>query len=320
MSKPIFFIFCVLFLLIGCNSKDKSVETIAKIPLDLKVSRFDVDFSTAKAQDIPKLKANYPYLFPEQYADSVWIAKMEDTLQIALAEEVAKVFPDFDEEEKLNSLFKHIKYYFPRYKVPHVVTLISDVDYNNRVILADSLLLIGLDNYLGKDHHFYKGIQNYIAFDFDKRFLASNVASAFAKGEISAPRSRSFLARMVFYGKELYAKDKLLPLETDEVKIGYSQEELTWAKANEEQIWRNFIENELLYSTDGKLDARFLDPAPFSKFRLELDADSPGRIGRYIGWQIVRKFAQQNPKLSLQQIMKIPADQIFKESNYKPQK
>jgi hypothetical protein len=33
-----------------------------------------------------------------------------------------------------------------------------------------------------------------------------------------------------------------------------------------------------------------MTPAPFSKFYLEIDNDSPGRIGAWIGWQMVRSY------------------------------
>ena len=192
--------------------------------------------------------------------------------------------------------------------------------YNSRVILADSILLIGLDNYLGKDHKFYAGFQNYIATGLDKQFLVSDVASEFCGQIVPRERGRTFLDQMVYYGKELYLKDKLIPFQSEAQRIVYAPEQLEWAKVNEEQIWRYYVERELLYSTDKQLQLRFLEPAPFSKFQLELiDSESPGRIGRYIGWQIVRAFMENND-VTLQQMLTIPADEIFKKSNYKPKK
>ncbi len=314
--------FILLFFLVfsSCRETDRTEEAIAKIPIDLKISRFDREFAEATPADIPKLKGEYPYLFPEQFPDSVWVAKLTDTLQVELSEEVDKAFGNFDvEREALHSLFQHIKYYFPEFEVPKVVNLTSDVRYEDRIILTDTLLLIGLDNYLGKDHYFYEGIQRYIAAGLDKKFLASDVASAFSKKVISYPRNRTLLSRMVYYGKELYLKDKLLPSDTDAQKIGYSNEQMDWAIANEEEIWKYFVEQELLYSTDSKLDRKFLDPAPFSKFGLELDNQSPGRLGRYIGWQIVRAFMEKN-NVDLKQLFDMPADEILKKSNYKPRK
>src|SRR5690606_14408812 len=196
-------------------------------------------------------------------------------------------------------------------------TLVSDVRYQERVILTDSLLLIGLDNYLGSDHRFYGGLQRYIAASLERDFLLSDVASAFSKTVVHYPSDRSFLAKMVHYGKELYLKDRLLPDASDAQKIGYTQEELAWAMANEEQMWRYFVERDLLYDTATDLERKFLDPAPFSKFGMELDIESPGRLGRYTGWQIVRAFMERNP-VGLEDLMALPGDEIFKRSNYKP--
>lgn len=316
MKKTIFTVLSVLVIFIGCNDNDKVEAEVAKIPMDLQLSRFDREFAEATPEGLPGLRAAYPYLFPAP--DSIWIMKMQDSLQVELFQEVGNTFRSFEyEEEGLEELFRHAKYYFPEFVPPHVITVTNDVDYNNRVILTDSLLLIGLDNYLGSQHKYYGGFQRYIAKGLDRKYLVSDVASAFAKKVVPRPRDRTFLARMVYFGKELYVKDKLMPDAEDEVKIGYSEEEMDWALANEEPIWRNFIEREYLYSTDNKLNLRFLDPAPFSKFGLELDNESPGRLGRYIGWQIVRSFMENND-ISLKQLLAMPAEELFKKSNYKP--
>lgn len=318
--KTIFIILVISVIFMGCTDSDKVADEIDKIKVDLKIARFDREFAKAEPLDIPILKKAYPYLFPSQYTDSVWVAKLQDSLQIELLSEVGTTFTDFSEEkDDLTLLFKHIKYYFPDYKLPKVVTVTSDVSYNSRIIMTDSLLLIGLDNYLGADHKFYESFPNYIAAGLDKQYLVSDVANAFAKLVVPKPKDRNFLAQIVYYGKALVVKDKLVPFISDAQKINYSEEQLDWATANEEQIWRNFIESEYLYSTDNKLAQRFLDPAPFSKFGLELDNASPGRVGRFVGWQIVRAFMEKN-SVTLKQMLSLSAEEIFKKSNYKPKK
>ena len=178
--------------------------------VELLVDRFDSEFAAATPESLPALKGKYPYLFPVQYADSIWVAKMKDTIQIELLSEVEKKFSDFSqEEESLELLFKHIKYYYPQFDTPKVVTVISDVDYSNRIILTDTLLLIGLDNYLAPGHKYYSGLQNYIAQDMNRDFIVSNIASAFANKVVSRPKERTFLAQMIYYGKILYLKDEL---------------------------------------------------------------------------------------------------------------
>lgn len=314
---------CLLLIatsLLGCKEGSEIPAEISSLEVNLEVGRFDRAFANATPETLDELKVTYPYLFPEQYADSIWYLKMNDTLQQALLDEIDVAFGDFEQEKaSLELLYRHIRYYFPNQPLPKVVTVSSDVDYNNRVILADTLLLLGLDNYLGKEHRFYSGIDRYIAEGFDKKYLVADVAAAFAKKVIPPPSDRTFLAQMIYYGKELYLKKRLLTLVPDEDVIGYAASDYEWAQANEEQIWRYFVERELLYSTDRKLGPRFLEPAPFSKFRLMLDNESPGRIGRYMGWQIVEAYARNND-VSLKQLLKTPGKTIFEQANYKPKK
>jgi len=67
------------------------------------------------------------------------------------------------------------------------------------------------------------------------------------------------------------------------------------------------------------LPGRFIADAPFSKFYLQLDRESPGRLGQYIGWQIVRAYMNNND-IAFLDMMKKDAAEIFNKSNYKPPK
>ena len=117
-----------------------------------------------------------------------------------------------------------------------------------------------------------------------------------------------------------YLKDLLLPNDDEKIKIGFSEEKLRWAKENEIFIWKYFIENKLLYSTNVELFDRFINPAPFSKFYLELDVESPGKIGQWIGWNIVKSYVKNNPTVSLSEVLKKSEFEIFQYSKYKPVK
>jgi gliding motility-associated lipoprotein GldB len=309
-----------LVLLFSCNNESKVEKEIEKIPIDFEMIRFDKEFANATPAELPKLKAEFPAFFPKQYNDSIWIEKLTDTLQNQLESEVIKTFPtDGILEDDLVPLFQHIKYYFPKFQTPIVVTTTSDVDYRNKIILADSLLIIGLDNYLGSEHRFYEGIDKYISKEMKPSQIGPDVAESYARLYIKPPNKASFLGQIVYYGKQLYLKDIWLPNTSDAEKIGYTEEEYKWAEENEEYMWRYFVEKELLYSTDPKLGARFISPAPFSKFYLELDNESPGMLGRYLGWKIVRAYMENNDT-NVQQLMVTEADEIFTNSKYKPKK
>lgn len=309
-----------LFFVFSCTSEKKLDDKVLAIPVDVNIDRFDEAFANATPENLTQIKENYPLFFPEQYHDTIWYQKMQDTLQLELEAEVAKVFTDFTVyEDEITLLFQHLKYYFPDFKEPEIITLISDVDYRNRVLYADSLLVVGLDNYLGSDHYFYIDIHRYIAKNLNPKQLTPEIAEAISQRFVKPPTSRTFMDLMVYYGKKAYLKEQLLPLFDEYRIMGYTEVEIDWARANETEIWRYFVERELLFSTDPQLASRFINPAPFSKFYLELDNESPGMLGQYIGWQIVRAFAENN-EIDLRQLLTLSGEQIYKNSKFKPRR
>lgn len=314
---PFLMILCVFF---SCNTSKKSTIDVSKISIDYQIKRFDVDFYSATKETLPKVKATYPYLFPEAFSDSISLAKILDKQEQELFVETQKIYTDFsDIEKQLTSFFKHVKYYNPNFKAPDVVTIQSNIDYDSRVIYADSLLLISLDVFLGKNHPFYADFPNYIKQNNTKEHLIVAVAETFINQQIPPIINRSFIAKMVHEGKKMALLDWYLPTISEVEKMGYSQDKWQWAVENEAQIWTYFIEEKLLFSTDTNLTKRFLEEAPFSKFYREQDNLSPGKIGVWLGWQIVQSYLKHND-VSLQEFLKIDPTELFNQSKYKPKK
>lgn len=321
-SKSFLSIFLFLALLVtyfSCSPTDKREEEIAKIDVAVNFDRFDIKFFNASPEEFFALKKNYSYLFPDQYPDSIWLKRQRDSLQVLLQKEINTVFPNlFPFEKEIRPLFQHIQYYFPRDQEPKIVFLTNNVDYQNKTIYTDSLVLISLDTYLGAENKLYEGIPQYIVRDMDVAYLGAHLADEFALTIVPPASDRTLLGQMVYYGKRLYLKDLLVPHLTDAVKISFAAKEIEWAQENERFIWQYFIENELLYKTQSSYVQRFIEPAPFSKFYLEIDNESPGKIGQWLGWQIVRAYAEKNSGKTIKQIINTPAMELFKASNYKP--
>tara|TARA_R110000868_G_scaffold8606_27_gene44385 strand:- start:498 stop:1424 length:927 start_codon:yes stop_codon:yes gene_type:complete len=308
-------------MVFSCKRDNQSEEEIEKTPMNVKIERFDKMFSEANLENLPKLKQEYPFMFSKKYTDSFWMARTQDTLQIELLKEVLKVFPEMNKEEQdINSLFKHIKFYFPEFSPPRVITTTSFVDYRNRIIVTDTIALISIDSYLGSDHEFYEGIQKYIKEDFNRDHIVVDLATEYANKYIYQKQNKTLLDEMIYFGKQLYFKDKVIPFKTKAERIGYTEAQLDWAHVNESYIWRYFVERELLFSTDSKLPSRFINPAPFTKFYLEeIDSESPGRLGQYMGWQIMKAYMQNN-KISLKEMLITSPEEIFNNSKFKPNK
>lgn len=322
MKKAILILsFVVAF--ISCKKENQLEKAIAKIDTDISVERFDRLFSNVTPEALPKLKKAYPFMLSEKYPDSFWLAKKADTLQNQLFNEVDKVFSDFNTTEtEIESLFNHLKYYFPEFNPPRVIAVTNTVDYRNSIVVTDTIALVALDNYLGSDHEFYVygNIPKYVRANLKKEQLVVDLANLYAKKYTHQSQKRTLLDEMIYFGKLLYFKDMVIPFKTDAERIGYSQEELNWAIANESLIWMYFVDRELLFSTDSKLPSRFINPAPFTKFYLEeVDGDSPGRLGQYIGWQIVRAYMEQNDVPFKDMLIKSTED-IFNNTKFKPRK
>ncbi|WP_306353747.1 gliding motility lipoprotein GldB [Flavobacterium sp. '19STA2R22 D10 B1'] len=312
-------LFAFILLLASCDKKAEVENEIEAIPVTVQIERFDKIFFESNEADLPKIKQQFPYFFPAGNEDTIWFNKMKDPLIRELYQEVQKKFSNIEPlKGELKSLFQHVQYYFPEEKTPKVVTLISEVDYQSKAFYTDSIVLISLDMYLGKDHKFYE-FPDYQKLTFEPSQITSDLVADFSRGKIATPKDRSLLSQMIYVGRSLYLKDVLLPKVSDADKIGYTPEQIIWCDANQEEMWRYIIDEKILYDADPKLAMRFINPAPFSRFYLDIDNQSPGRVGTWIGWQIVRSYMKNN-NVSLQELLQLDAKEIFEKSKYKPKK
>lgn len=320
MKMRNYLILIVVFLLYTCKNDTALEKEITSIAIDFKVERFDKAFANTSPGTLPKLKSEYPFLFSKHISDSIWYQRLKDTLQQQMFSEVDSVFTDIrGTKQNIKSLFQHLKYYDQRFSLPRVVTIANNVDYKAKNVVNDSLVIIDLMNYLGQNHEFYQNKALFISQNMRPSQIVPDIANSYAERYAYQSSRKSFLDEMIYAGKLLYFKDVMLPQFSDAEKIGYTQNEIEWAKINESQIWSYFVERELLFSTEAELFSRFITPAPFSKFYLQLDNESPGRLGQYIGWQIIRAYAERTEN-DIIKIMQTEVEEIFTKSKYKPKK
>ncbi|MEO9569803.1 MAG: gliding motility lipoprotein GldB [Polaribacter sp.] len=313
-------VFLILLSILSCSKKNSYKVDISSIDVHLLIKRYEVDFYNASKEKLQVVKNKYPFLFPKSFTDSIAISKINNNDEQELFIESQKIYKNISFlETQLFSVFKHIKYYNAKFKTPKVVTILSNIDYENRIIYADSLLFISLDSYLGKEHKYYSDYPKYIKENNTQENIIVDVANSIIEKQIKPVSNRRFIDKIIHEGKKMFLLDLYLPEISDKLKIGYTQEKLQWAIENQEDIWKYFIERKLLFSTETKLNKRFIDNAPFSKFYLENDRQSPGKIGVWLGWQIVRSFMQNND-VSLQELITIDTEELFKKSKYKPKK
>lgn len=319
--RKYFLFFALIIITVSCKKENEVKQKVAAVPVEeVNIQRFDKIFFEKDPNELPQIKLDFPYLFPEGNSDAFWAERMRNPFLRDLYAEVQKQYPDVKGlEDDFEDLFRHIKFYYPGFKSPKVVTLVSD-DNEVKSIYTDSIVLVPLSLYLGRDNYMYEGLPKYIVKNFERTQILPDVVSSFSNGKIKPVTDRTLLSMMVYYGKELYMKDMLLPDVPDHEKIGYTEDELKWCFANEAEMWRYFVEEKLLYDTNSKLAPRFINPAPFSKFYLEIDNESPGRVGQWLGWEIVRAYMENNKGVTLHDLLAKDAKEIFDNSKYKPRK
>ncbi|GIS27836.1 MAG: hypothetical protein CM15mP129_00330 [Chloroflexota bacterium] len=205
--KNIFFFSSIIFFVFACKNENQN-------KLKVSVDRFDKKFQLSDSIELEELKQNYTYFFPPNYTDEVWVNRKKDSIQIEIFNQVETIFNDGEFlNQKLSNFFSRKKNYYRKFRLPKIISVITDVDYNNRVILTDSILLIGLDNYLGSDHYFYDGLPNFITEDLKKQNIISDIAEEYARKSILEKNTYTFLEKIIYHGKILYYKDIMIPDE-----------------------------------------------------------------------------------------------------------
>lgn len=174
--------------------------------------------------------------------------------------------------------------------------------YNQSVVSADSVLIVGLNHYLGPDYAPYSYFDNYQRYTKQKRLIPYHVVEAvLAAAYPYRPSSdATALTRMVYEGALSEAVLMLLESSDEAAVMGYNDEQQAWAAGNEANAWKTMIERGLLYSSDPVVSDRLLRPSPRTSV---LHPDSPGRLGRFIGHRIVRSFIKHHPEVPLSELL-----------------
>lgn len=315
-----FFLITILSTSIFSCKKSKEKIDVSQIETKVDIIRFDQLYQKADRKNFPELRTQFPYFFPGHLSDDEWLTKNKDSLSMELYDEVQQTFGDLSKEEKaIESLFNHVKFYYPSFKEPKIISLISKLDLENQVIYNDTLLILSLDTYLGSGKNYYQNFPGYLQAHFEPSQLSKDIATAIAYETAPQMSYRIFVERIIAAAKIKYEVGQFLPQLNEYELFNYTPEQLDWLQKNEENIWRYFIEKDLLYSTDKDLQRRFIDPAPFSKFYLENDIDIPGQAGIWLGLQIIKSYMQHN-EVSLPELMATAPEIIFEKSKYKPAK
>jgi hypothetical protein len=320
----------IILALLSCDSgnyrrnADVSKVKIEKVQIgSYEQALFSIDKSKLKAE-LLRLQPDYPMFLAGDLNDSSNLKRisdyLNDTLLMSVFNDSRQSFSDLSWlEAALTESFKYYKFYYPDRILPRVFTYISGFYYEYPVQIFEGNMVVAIDMYLGTDYPRYKtlGLPKYTLRRFSKEYITRDCMYEMARMEINNKRvGTALLDRMINEGKLVWFTNAMLPQLPETILLDYSKEQWDWAKSAEGIVWAFLIENELLYSREMQPVQKFIGDGPFTSF---FGAESPPRLGVFVGWRIITSFMNKNLEVTPHELMNnYNAQEILNQSGYKP--
>ncbi|MDF9795012.1 gliding motility-associated lipoprotein GldB [Catalinimonas alkaloidigena] len=324
----IIYLFCTLLFSCSSDSCDEG-PNISGIPMEVNIQRLDQEmFDLDNREEISGFLDRYPlmtehFLKADQFPhDSILVNELDriihDPHVDTLYQQTQTAFPDLEMlESQFEDAFRHIKHYYPAFTPPKVyATFTALATVGADLFVSDELIVISIEHFLGEDARFRPRVYDYIINRYRPEYIVPNCVMLLSnKWNQTDMEDNTLLAEMVYYGKSYYFTQKMMPCLPDTVLTGYTDQDLAIAEENDQLIWSHFINRELLYETSHIIKPRYVGERPNVA---EINAKIPGRIGRWLGWQIVQTYVDKTDT-SVQAVMSnADAQEIFTQARYKP--
>jgi hypothetical protein len=318
----------------------KKIPDVSAIKVDLELQRFEQDFFAIDTNHVDQFLQNLHNKYPVFLRDFIYnilaLPPQPDSSKAVeqqivsflrsykpLKDSADRVFTNSgDMEKQVKQGLQFVKYYFPSYKTPaKLITFIGPINSYGNILTTDALA-VGLQLYMGSNYSLYLSEAGqelypaYISRRFQKEYIPVNCIKTIIDDMFPDNNAgRPLIEQMVQAGKRLYLLDQFMPNTDDTLKTGYTKNQLEGCYKNEGVIWSYFVQNDLLYVSDPSAAKDYMNDAPMTQ---ALGAESPGNIGQFVGWQIVKRWVGKNQNVTLEQLMSTNPKTIFEQAKYKP--
>ena len=325
-SNPLLFrtpaaaIYLSTILLTACEGTGHTSET-AVPDLNLRIERLDQDlFRSARdtAQSFSlRLYATYGPFYREYVERILRLAPVEDPrLQIALTsftlnpdwqvvqQRADSILGDLEPQRaEFERAFERLLSFFPDSLVPRIVAFNSGFNYG--VTPTDSVLGIGVEWFVAHG----SPVEAMLAPDVFPQYMKDRmrpemlVPSA-VKGWLQVHytkdvRGQDLLTNLIEIGKVMYLLDAVLPETNPAFTFAFTDEQLKWCEDNEFNVWKELVANQQLYSKKTEDIDRLLNDGPFTN---GFPRESPGHIGEWIGYRMVKAYMDDHDELTMAQL------------------
>jgi hypothetical protein len=311
----------------GCSGKETGREEVS----DFKINRMDTELfnylSNNASDSILQADTGFLNVFGEKV---IHIGRTDST---GFYERLKKYFSEptlmelYRNEQgqfsDIQTLTNEVAYglnvflnEFPDIKRPQVYLHVSGLNQN--VIVSDEILSLSADKYLGADYPLY----GQFFYDYQRQLMSPDrMAPDYLLGFMMANlpfrgKADVLLDRMLYEGKLRYILSQLLPDRQPWEYVGYNEAQYTWCAGNQKRIWETILENQHLFAGNYPVTNQYLKEAPHTPF---LPVESPGRVGIWLGYQIIISYMKQNPDTGFRQLTEVTDYRdLLKQSKYKP--
>lgn len=332
----VFFISGLFFS--GCGPDDgQKAPDVSHISVNLQLQRFERDLFALDTANmdagLQELARKYPDFLPfflteiahdptnpretprealSGFITAPQVRRLNDSCQAA--------YPDLSGlRADLTQMMRYYRHYFPERPTPRFVTTVTEF-IGDAYAVNDSLVMIGLDMFMGENFSGYNPeiFPYYLRRQFDKPYITPKIALALASRLAGPPPGEKIIDYMIHNGKILTVIKALVPSVPDSMIMGYTRAQMEECYVNEQSVWARLLDMQVLYQPLSSKNQKIVMPSPSSD---NVFQESPGEIGNWVGWQIVKAYTERYPETTLKDLLNLRDTQEFLEkAKYKPKR
>jgi len=338
MKKTLVF-WLLPFVLLACREKVDAPD-VAGVEMEVTVERFDQAFfsmdTNRLSEELVRIRKQEPTFYVDFMQQVLGLPANDssadvrnnllffyegyrplyDTLMLAYK-------PVEDIQQSLRTGLQFVRYYFPSYPSKQkLIFFVGPFDAPGTALTREGMA-VGLQQYAGKDFSFYQSPEGpalfptYISRRFERSYIVVNCMKVLVQELCADPaETGTLIEQMIRRGREAWLLEKFLPHTADSLRMGYTNDQLRWCRANESLIWSYLLNTTDLQTREPEVIQLYLGEAPFTS---GLDQDrSPGNLGTWVGRQIVREYVRNHPAISPAELIRVAPEKILEGAAYKP--
>lgn len=174
-------------------------------------------------------------------------------------------------------------------------------------------IVLGQERYLGPTHPIITSLPSQQFYDWIKEGMSAEYATSDAllswlSTHALKATEENLASEMIRWGKLIAILEIISPEVDIHRHLRYTEQDYQWALKAERSFWEYLVDQQFLFKTDQELNMNLLNEGPYT---IGLPQESPDRMGRFMGYRIVKQYIQANEP-TIEALLKLPYHQILK--------